>query len=244
MAIAYDNYLGYQSPGTPSSVTQSFTTSGSNRALLVGIHIEDVSDTISGVTYAGVSMTEVPIGNTSFAGGGGRTERIYLYYLAAPASGANDIVASATGTISNAFDLYAISYTGVNQTTPVDDSEKNSTTGTTVSPSPAPTSTVSGDWAVSFVRSNAGSITNGTNYTGRGADTSIEMGDSNASVGGAGSITVSAGAPSGSIMIITALIMESGASSSIKTFDGLAYASTKTVNGLAIASVKTWAGLA
>ena len=32
--------------------------------------------------------------------------------------------------------------------------------------------------------------------------------------------------------------------SSIKTFDGLAYASTKTVNGLARASVKTWEGLA
>lgn len=36
----------------------------------------------------------------------------------------------------------------------------------------------------------------------------------------------------------------SGVTTSIKTFNGLAYASTKTVNGLAIASVKTWNGLA
>lgn len=35
-----------------------------------------------------------------------------------------------------------------------------------------------------------------------------------------------------------------GGGSSIKTFNGLAYASTKTVNGLAIASVKTFNGLA
>lgn len=52
------------------------------------------------------------------------------------------------------------------------------------------------------------------------------------------------GGSSGSISVQWMGLVETQVTTSIKTFDGLAYASTKTVNGLAIASVKTFDGLA
>lgn len=109
MAIAFDakSKKGFDA----SSTTLSHTCTGSNRLLVVAFTI-DGSDTISGTpTYAGVNMTQlVTVAPGNF--------RIYLYYLIAPATGANNISVTLSGSVDAG--IMATSYTGVAQTSPVD----------------------------------------------------------------------------------------------------------------------------
>lgn len=203
--IARDNVTNLQDFGSASSGSFSHTCNGSNRMLLVGVLINDLSDTITGVTYNGVAMTKVPSGTATQPGGGGRTERLDLFYLINPASGSNTVAYTGTGGFSNGVTLCAISYTGVHQTSGLNISKKANATGST-GLSLSETTTVDDCWAVSMVRNDSGSITNGTNYFAQTSDNSIEMGDSNGSLGSAGSKTVSMGGPSGGKMCVTAFI--------------------------------------
>jgi hypothetical protein len=94
--------------GSPStSGTLAHTTSGSDRALVVGVHTTNPSDVITGCTYSGVAMDLVHKIGSSDAG------QNYLFYLTAPATGTNNIVCSASTTIF--FILSGVSYTGVSQ---------------------------------------------------------------------------------------------------------------------------------
>lgn len=237
MAITYDNFRDQFVGSEPAtSLTYSFTTSGSDRGILVAVQLQNsATNTISGVTYAGVSMTLVDAQKN-----GASNEFVILYYLANPTVGANNVVVSASSSYMYAF---TVSYTGVHQASMLNVSAKNQA-GPVTTISTTPTTTVDSCWAVSFVRNNAGNVTDSTNFIGRGADGSFSFGDSNASVGAAGSKTVTAGGPSGGMAVVTAMIAPSAASSAVKTAEGLAIASVKTGLGLATASIKTWEGLA
>lgn len=95
--------------GTGATNTQSITVaSNSNRGLVVFVSITGISanDTITGVTYAGVSMTQV----TSVVTGGvnGFTQRAYAFYLNAPTTGANNLVISHSGSQDVIFHWYSI----------------------------------------------------------------------------------------------------------------------------------------
>lgn len=91
-----------------SSLTFSHTTSGSNRILWCGTYVSD-SATVSGVTYNSVAMTSA---GTAVLDADGR--RQYLWYLLAPATGANNVVVSATPGSPNIRAVCA-SYTGAQQ---------------------------------------------------------------------------------------------------------------------------------
>lgn len=82
-----------------SSTTLSHTTSGANRGLLVFVGIETAlgAPTVSSVTYAGVSMTLVR--SDAVASGSVRSE---IWKLAAPASGANNIVVTLSAAADHA----------------------------------------------------------------------------------------------------------------------------------------------
>lgn len=216
MAIAFDAVSQPADPAPASGVTFAHTCTGTDRALLVGCLTNDLTDTVSGVTYNGTAMTEVAVGSTSQAGGGGRTEKVYLFYLANPASGTNNVVVTCTGTVSNGLQCYGQSYTGVHQTTPVDISAKNSATGVTSITATA-TTTVDNCWAVSRTRDDTGSITDSTNYAARTADGSNEMGDSAGGVGAAGSKSATAGGASGIMHIVTAFIAPATGTSGVVT---------------------------
>lgn len=103
-AVAFDA----ASTGAESSVTTSITVShttgsGSNRALLVGVAGADVTaaDTIpTGVTYAGNAMTLLR-SETKGVSGSALSMGVSIWYIADPTTGANDIVASVTGTVSD-----------------------------------------------------------------------------------------------------------------------------------------------
>lgn len=176
MAIAFDNAV----QSDANSVTQnlySHTCSGSSRILFVGVSFATGTD-ISGVpTYAGVNMVLV----NSIAVGGTAFNKMYLYYLVNPASGANNVVINNTG-VANFIYACSASYTGVTQILPIDASATNSAVGSSVTES---VTTVSdNDWLVCYV----GQATTATGNLSGGANTTARLlangwntiGDSNA----------------------------------------------------------------
>ncbi len=102
--------------GGSGNITLSFTTgSGSNRLLMVQAET-NASRSFSGITYNGVSMTQVATEN-SLTNDDGVGAHVELWYLVNPASGTHNIVATMVG--SGAGSLAAASFTNVNQTTPL-----------------------------------------------------------------------------------------------------------------------------
>ena|SRR3990167_984727 len=111
MAIAVDaTSQGEIASGT--SLTVAHTCTGSNRALYVAVTAFFSPPPTVTATYAGVAMTQ----KASTLFGSGDAERITLLELVAPATGANNIVVTASGTAEIV--LAALSLTGVDQTTP------------------------------------------------------------------------------------------------------------------------------
>jgi hypothetical protein len=123
-----------------TSVTASYTCgSGSNRLLVVGV-LGDATDFITGVTYAGASMTLI---NKQQAG----TQRwSYLFYKLNPASGANNVVVSA----SSSTDIYAgaADYTGVKSSGQPDASTTNSLPTSVTSLTTSITTVTNNDWVI------------------------------------------------------------------------------------------------
>ena len=126
MAIAVDATSPDHSV-TATSLTFSHTCSGSNRILFVGIIGDITTDTVTGVTYAGVSMTLVGKNKTT------SSRYNYLYYLVAPATGANNVVISQSSSVF--IGGASVSYTGVRQDSPIDASTTNLATATSITTS-------------------------------------------------------------------------------------------------------------
>lgn len=117
MAVAYDLDTQSLNQVNLSTVTFSHTTSGANRGLLVYVILQGTAQTVSTITYAGVSMTFIDALNTTCASANCRVE---AWGLAAPASGANNVVVTLSAS-NTAWDVSAISFTGVIQTDPIAD---------------------------------------------------------------------------------------------------------------------------
>lgn len=93
---------------TATSLTVAHTCTGSNLALIVNVvTIDGTNDDITGVTYNSVSMTRQATNAI------GTVARSYQYYLLGPSTGANNIVISASASVSIQADN--VSYTGVKQ---------------------------------------------------------------------------------------------------------------------------------
>lgn len=111
MAIVRDTFSAMASPGSTSSLTRSFTCTGTNLLLLVAF-TKRTNDDITGVTYNGVAMTQIIKRDHADS-----TEFLYIYGLLNPATGTHDIVASASA--ASVMYLGAVSYTGVLQSDPL-----------------------------------------------------------------------------------------------------------------------------
>src|SRR5438067_591060 len=114
MAIGFDASSG-GFVNTSGPLTISHTCGGSNRILLVGVEISVGGETVTGVTYNSVAMTQINLQDLN----GSTFRNTYLFYLIAPATGANNIVVSASGGTGNIY-AAAASYTGVDQSSPLD----------------------------------------------------------------------------------------------------------------------------
>jgi hypothetical protein len=107
--IYLDNTTEEDSGAGSSPVTFSHTCAGNNRGLIVIANTGGATPgTVSGITYDGVAMTLEPTNTDT-------QRRISIWSLIAPATGANDVVVSWTGSGPEMF-LTASSYNNVDQT--------------------------------------------------------------------------------------------------------------------------------
>jgi hypothetical protein len=142
-AIAFVGAADGGNVTTTSAMTWSYTCgSGSNRLLVVGVLGDATSDFISGVTYGGVSMT--------LAGSHQADAQrwSYLFFLLNPASGANDVVVSAstpTSMFSGAADYIGVKQSGQPDASALGESDFSATSLTT-----SITTVVDNDWVVLF----------------------------------------------------------------------------------------------
>ena len=116
-AVTYDTDTSGQkaSPGTTLTVSHTVTAGGSNRAIYVLCGIDSATATLT-ATYAGAAMTAVR--NDAHASVSTRT---YIFRKADPATGANNWVV--TQSVGEPMICWALSATGVHQTTPETDSD-------------------------------------------------------------------------------------------------------------------------
>lgn len=179
-AITFDNSI--DSVVNPASNTTAFTTSGTNRYLLVGILKQTDGNPVTAVSYAGVAMTQI---NTLACHSVNSSETEYLYGLANPTSGSNNIVATAgAGTIA----IAAESFDGAQQTTAVEANNTNS--GTNGAATVSITTVTDNDWLAGWVRGD-GAFTAGSNTTVRNtASNARNMADTNAAQTPAGSYSM------------------------------------------------------
>lgn len=155
-------------PGT--SLTYSHTVgTGSDRLLLVGVQVETYG-LITGITYAGVAMTQLVAQNDGGIG-------FYLYGLLAPASGANNVAVSWDGS-SKYVRAVSTSYTGVKQTGFPDATAQDSANGTSV---PTTITTVAANtWIAGYTWYTGSASISG--YTTRVTGSNSQMFDSNAPI--------------------------------------------------------------
>ncbi len=184
MAIALDTTtIGTGTSGTSSSF--SHTCTGTNLILFVQVGSQGSTQTVSGVTYNGVSMTQI---NSTFHSGVRTTT---LFYLLNPATGSNTVTISMTG---NVFQLgIAASYTGVKQSGQPDANSIKGPT-TTTSYSDSVTTVADNCWTImGGVDENASTLSNGTGTVVRQQDTVNGYGflcDSNTLIHPAGSTSL------------------------------------------------------
>ncbi len=171
--IAYDASATSSTTGT--SLTFAHTCSGANRILFVAVttNTADNVDYITGVTYNGVAMTQVDSFRSQGLGGH------ELYMLVNPASGANNVVVSASGSVA----IYAAasSYTGALQTGQPNTNNGNASDPATTS-TVSVTTTVDNCWLISSAGTKAGAGATASASTGtvtRQANGYVSIGDSN-----------------------------------------------------------------
>lgn len=107
---------GQGQTGTATPITWSHTCTGSNRALLVGVVIAGTDTGVTTtVTYNGVTVPTV-VKRHSNDSTSGYAE---LFALAGPATGTNTVSVAVAGSGWEGFEGGSVSFTGVDQTTPV-----------------------------------------------------------------------------------------------------------------------------
>lgn len=159
-AIAFD--ASVEANVTATSLTFSHTVTGSNPILFVYVFNLSSSDNITGVTYAGVSMTRVRADFTN--------QSNFLYALPAPATGANNVVVSANASIY--IDARAISFTGAKNEQPEANAGAVNTNSASISQ--AITTISNNAWVVAGLRSQSGITSAGANTTERYANSWYE----------------------------------------------------------------------
>jgi len=137
-SIAFDANRSGNNAGGSASVSWSHTTgSGSNRIMLVGVSIRTTTVSVSSIAYGVQSLTFIRADTHASA-----TIRSELWYLVAPSSGTATVTVTLSGT-SKAVGGSS-TYTGVNQTSPID--VNDGTTGTSTSPSRSVTVSTANSW--------------------------------------------------------------------------------------------------
>ena len=123
MAVAFDTISTFSDTGTAGPHVNSHTCSGSDRLLVVCIQFYHTVATVSALTYNGVALTKLG----SFSDFNYNSE---IWYLVAPATGTHD-VSLTFSSVTFGFAYSSVSFTGVDQVTPMAGYASNSGTSTT-----------------------------------------------------------------------------------------------------------------
>lgn len=158
MAIAFDAFATGSGLGA-NSITYSHTCTTGAR-LYVGVYSQS-GDNVTGVTYNGVSLTQIMKRNASNS-----TGSYYWYFISNPASGANNVVVSRSVTTDD-FAALSVSYTG-SQTSNTPNATAESDINTASSLSLGITTTVDNCWSIAFFRADNAGISAGTGEILRG----------------------------------------------------------------------------
>lgn len=169
MAIALGNgFYGGFTVGTSHTFSHTVEASPADPFLFVAVQGDNVSDTLTGVTYAGAAMTLVQKVQRA------ANRWCYIFYKAAPATGANNVVISGASAFYQGF---SASYTGVDQTNPVDTNPSTNTTASATSLTQTVNVVASNCWLASFGQVDSGGaqgpVSAGTGATRRANDTSF-----------------------------------------------------------------------
>lgn len=146
-AVAFDA-VGSGSNTNASSLTFSITIVSATNGLVTvgcGLGVANTNDTITGVTFAGSAMTKATSRHCNDATCG---EMSLWYFKNTSLTGAQTIVASRSGTPdpTDAIECGAVSFTGVDQTTPI--GTPVNAVGNSTAPSVAVNDSVAGDLVV------------------------------------------------------------------------------------------------
>ena len=138
MAIAF---VSATNGGEVSSTSLTYAHDATGEDFLI-VGVQTNADTVTGVTYAGVSMTAVA--GSKVSTGGSAFQQLWV--LPAPTTGSNNVVISR----SNSGEIRSVcsGYSGVNQSTTVDNSTSVVSSGTTTSLDITLTPTVVDCWMV------------------------------------------------------------------------------------------------
>lgn len=234
MAIAFQEAANLGTNNSGSTWTVSYTVgAGANRILFVGASdLVQSSTDITGVTYAGVSMTKIAEGRAG-------TDRFStLWMLVNPATGANNIVFSRT-TSGSYIEAVAASYSGVKQTSQPDGTSVNQ--DTTDPNDNTITSTADNCWHMMIVhRATAGTLTAGTGTTLRANNSNnTALFDGNGAITPAGSNTITCSGVATTVSLGATFAPVISNLANLKTLDTNARANIKSIDGNAIANVKS-----
>ncbi len=181
-ALAFDNAVAQATGSSPS--TFSYTVTGSNPALgVLAYNNGNTADNVSGVTYNSIALTKEGFsGASTFTG-------VSLWSKLGPSTGSNSLALTWSGGVLA--EALVASYTGVDQTLGINVSN---VTGAPVTSTVSNTivTTSNGCWGVSLGVNGSGTVTAGTNINSvRVNSSNYSIGDSNGSLGTAGSYTLS-----------------------------------------------------
>jgi uncharacterized repeat protein (TIGR01451 family) len=164
--IAQDNITTINSNGSTTSLSWFHGVgSGSNRILIVGVSYSGGSVTTSTVTYGLTPLTRIGVQSGTF-----NQNRTELWYLLAPPTGSSAVAIAVSPAKEVA--ACAISYTGVNQTTPLNTfvsaaGQSNTASVNVVSaPGELVVDTVSANGDAQYLSVNAGQTQRWTLQTG------------------------------------------------------------------------------
>lgn len=240
MTYGVDFDMSTQNSTTASSQTTSHTCTGTNRLLLVGVGSNTTSlseSSITGVTYAGVSMTKIAYIKHSSA-----NNYVWLYALENPTSGANNVIVSASG--SQKIEVGITSLVGAKQTVTLDSYASTQTASTT----PTYTTTTVADYCqlllTSWLERAPTAGTNTLNISGSGINQNNFRSINAIDTAGSSSLTWTQSDSTRSTGIIASIAPYAEATSSISAITGVAIASVSSRNGVAIASVSNVSGVA
>lgn len=131
--------------GTTNNLTFAHNVAGANRVLLVGVTVDRAGTSVNWVRYAGVNLTR-----QASIGTGGRP-RAEIWSLTNPTVGPNNVVVSLTG--NDQIVAGALSFTGVNLTTPFDAPAQTSF-GNSSTPAVTITPTTNNAWIMDVMSAN------------------------------------------------------------------------------------------